>query len=384
MKHCPGCDAINLDSSLKCVRCRVELVSSRRGEKSDLDSESGAGISASLAPQSLARESFARVAAKDFQVEVQFLPKVSFALVYADVPVLTALRIKNHSKELARDILIKVSLAPDYSEPFTRSVPEIKPGESFELCGEEIVIPLHKDRFRAIRECERAALKVEILEDQEIRYANTWPLEVLPYNEWIIGQGTFHLLAQYVQPGQDAVKTILSKMKQVMKDPTLCGYQAGCQRVEAMVHGLYVALQELEITYINPPPSFDGQRIRDPDEILRHGRGTCLDLALLIAACFEQIGLHPLVPIFQGHAVAGVWLKEMAFANAWMPAEGANGKIQSGTPDLILFNSTTFTLRPKVDFEQSTREMEQCFSSMPFLGVVDVRRAREERILPLP
>jgi hypothetical protein len=391
MKRCPDCDAINLDSSLKCVRCRVELSGknettnqldsgSGSGMTNGGDSESGAGISASLAPESLARESFARVAAKDFQVEVQFLPKVSFALVYADVAVVSSIRITNHSKEPAKDVVIKVMLSPQYSDWFTRLVPEIRSGQTLELVGHEIVLPLLKDRFREIRECEKAALKVEIFEDQETRYANTWPVEILPYNEWIMGQGTFHLLAQHVRPGQDAVKTILSRMK----DPSLCGYQAGSGRVEEMVQGLYYALQGLEITYINPPPSFDGQRIRDPDEVLKHGRGTCLDLALLIASCLEQIGLHPLIPLFQGHAVAGVWLKEVAFDRAWMPAEGPDGQLRSGSPELMLFNSTTFALRPKVDFEQSTREMEQCFSSMPFLGVVDVRRAREERILPLP
>jgi hypothetical protein len=366
MKRCPSCNTINLDSSLSCVRCKEGF------------------LAAEARASSVSGNGFARVAARDFHVSVDLLKRVSFALVYADASIVKSLKIKNHSKEAARDILIKVSLSQEYGEPFLRSVPEILPGQSFELSGKEIILPLHKDRFMSISECERAALKVEILEDQEVRYANTWPIEMLPYNEWIIAKDSFQLLAQYVQPSQASVQKILSKTRDQMQNPSLSGYQEGPQKVLEISEALYQALEEFEITYINPPPSFDGQRIRSHDDVLKHARGTCLDLALLIAACFEGIGLHALVPIFEGHAAIGLWLGEFAFQSAWVPGSEFESFLDREAEQVFLFNSTTFASRPKAGIKESVAELEACMQSMCLLGVVDIKRAREERILPLP
>ena len=49
------------------------------------------------------------------------------------------------------------------------------------------------------------------------------------------------------------------------------------------------ALQQLNLTYVNPPASIEsqGQKIRLPGRMLEAGMGTCLDFALLMAGCFE-------------------------------------------------------------------------------------------------
>jgi hypothetical protein len=44
--------------------------------------------------------------------------------------------------------------------------------------------------------------------------------------------------------------------------------------------------------------------------VLTDGRGTCIDLALLIAACLELIGLHPVLFLLTGHAFVGYWTDE--------------------------------------------------------------------------
>src|SRR5690606_6072059 len=109
-----------------------------------------------------------------------------------------------------------------------------------------------------------------------------------------------------------------SLLQQWTGDPSLSGYQSKDRnRVAITTAAIYTALQRSGIRYINPPASFEesGQKIRTPDRVLENKLGTCLDLVVLAAACLEQAGLHPLLPILAGHAFAGVWLEDECFSD---------------------------------------------------------------------
>ena len=58
-----------------------------------------------------------------------------------------------------------------------------------------------------------------------------------------------------------------------------------------------------------------GQRVRLPHIVLEQKQGTCLDLAVLYAACLEAVGLFPLLFFIKEHAFAGCWLEEETFAD---------------------------------------------------------------------
>jgi hypothetical protein len=86
------------------------------------------------------------------------------------------------------------------------------------------------------------------------------------------------------------------------------------------------------LSYINPPSSPVwvpgsklpmGQRVRFPDEITEHKRGTCYDLALLFASCAEHFRVHGLVVIVPGHTFFGYWLNERQHHDFWTKTEGA-------------------------------------------------------------
>ncbi|MEV7034067.1 tetratricopeptide repeat protein [Streptomyces sp. NPDC093272] len=90
---------------------------------------------------------------------------------------------------------------------------------------------------------------------------------------------------------------------------------AGAGRVEQL-RSVYEAIRGAGITYAYPADagSSDGQVIRQPAEVLWHPRtGTCLDLALVLAAACLHAGLRPLVLILDSpypgrpaHAVVAV------------------------------------------------------------------------------
>src|SRR5690606_10229982 len=99
-------------------------------------------------------------------------------------------------------------------------------------------------------------------------------------------------------------------------DGTLHNYDnADPRRVWQQVAAVWNVLLALKLDYAYPPSSFErtGQKIRPPAVVLETRRATCLDSALLLAALFEQMQLHPLIVLEQGHAYVGVWLKRDGF-----------------------------------------------------------------------
>ena len=72
---------------------------------------------------------------------------------------------------------------------------------------------------------------------------------------------------------------------------------------------------DIGLAYVNPPPTYTAaaQRVRSPSAVLEERRGTCIDLAFLLASCWERIGLRPVLLLLKGHALPGYWRSEAAW-----------------------------------------------------------------------
>ena len=89
-----------------------------------------------------------------------------------------------------------------------------------------------------------------------------------------------------------------------------------CKYIDAQVRAIWWALvHDYAIGYINPPPSFveNEQRLRTPSEVVQGKRGTCIDLALLLAACLEYIEIYPVIFLLRDHAFPGYWRSEPGY-----------------------------------------------------------------------
>src|SRR5262249_31677725 len=142
------------------------------------------------------------------------------------------------------------------------------------------------------------------------------PLVALARNEWGGARFMPELLAAFVTPNDPALQVLMKEASRLLeaagRPGSLEGYQARSRkRCWEMVSALGAALSRRGLTYAEPPASFghEGQKIRLPAMVLEQGLGTCLDLALLFAAAVEQAGLHPLIVLTEGHALAGAWLQ---------------------------------------------------------------------------
>lgn len=194
---------------------------------------------------------------------------------------------------------------------------------------EDIKVPLAWDYLRSIRETLRTTLYVNITrEDGQIVHEKTYPIELSPLEAWSDTDQHRIWLPSFVLPRDPVVARIIEQAGRYLiaiADDTTVGfdgyqsvgieYDNPYAAVDQQVRSIWTALLlEAPLTYSNPPPGFlkQTQRLRSPSEIYKVKHGTCIDLALLLAACFEYVNIRSTLFLIDGHAFPGYWRSEAA------------------------------------------------------------------------
>lgn len=318
-------------------------------------------------------------------------PALNYAFQQNAIPVVKELRFQNDGVA-RKDLVIRVSSEPAFAAPTETRIQSVDANGEFRVSP--LDLKLSPGYLAELNEKVAGWLKVEVLEGDTVLCARSEPVTLLACHEWCGLVSLPEILAAFILPNDPAIMPILSRASDLLRASTgraaLNGYQdKSRKRAWEQVASIYKAVGELGLRYINPPASFEntGQKVSFPARILAERFGTCLDLSLLVAACCERAGLHPLVLMHEGHAYAGCWLEERTFPDA--AAEGADAlqhcrKLE--TEQMITVFETTIIASEAPgqlgDAERSARAHLQ--TEKPFRLALDVRRARIARIVPLP
>ncbi len=193
--------------------------------------------------------------------------------------------------------------------------------------AERVVLPLGSELLRRRGEMIRGTVEITVSLGPKQVFHLFDSIELPPCDEWKDDDAGRRFLPSFIFPRDPAVRDILSAAQPFLRaltdDPIagFDGYQGsfvgdGVAAVNCQLRAIWTALQTTwRLDYVNPPPAYIGgiQRLRTPEEILRARRGTCIELALLLCACWEHIGVYPVIVLIPGHAFAGYWSSEMAW-----------------------------------------------------------------------
>ena len=259
------------------------------------------------------------------QLRIELSRRINFAMQQNDVPIISAVHVDNASDAPLHDVRLRIAAEPDFAAPVEQRIAAVAPRSTYTL--EAVDLVLSPRVLGELTERVRGELRFELVQGDQPLAACAEPVELLARDEWSGLTALPEVLAAFVLPNHPAVEQLLRAAADVLAqwtgDPALSGYQSrDPKRVYTMAAAIYTALQARGITYVNPPASFEaqGQRIRLPDRILEARLATCLDLAVLTAACLEQAGLNPLLVVVQGHAFVGVWLQPDVLSWPWLEA----------------------------------------------------------------
>ncbi len=343
------------------------------------------------------------VKAKDLKVKIVYEPMFNYFLVHLGDQLVKSITVTNNGNTATPNLLVTVKLSPDdYAGEWTQTIPSIGAGKSVTL--RNIHIPIRHKAFKEVEERLSAALVVTIKDSKETLYASTSKVDILAFNEWFLDPENIENLCAFVRPNSAAVKKIVSmsrkRLKEVSGIDSFEDYQAGDpMRVLAMLTAIHRTMnKDLDIGYITVPASFEkGQKIRSHDDVLKYKQGTCLDLAVLEAAIWENAGLHPVIIIIPGHAFVACWLKRKNYPAGINVIQNAGSAKKVMAPvsahDLLIMNSTTVTNDGERGmFKRAVLEgnaiVASCLKKGKWLIFIDVSKCRRNKdgksVKPLP
>lgn len=319
---------------------------------------------------------------------------INFAFQQNAIPVVKELLISNDSVP-RKDLTIRITTEPQFAAPAEIRLQSLAAMAEHRMAP--IDLKLNPSFLAELNERLTGLLRIEVIEARGesepavVVQTVTESISLLAHNEWCGLVALPEILAAFVLPNDPAVMPLLGRAAEMLGVSTgrtaLNGYQdKSRKRVWEQVAAIYKAIAELRLRYISPPASFEttGQKVRFPSDIVTQRFGTCVDLALLFAACCEQVGLHPLLLMHQGHMYAGCWLEERTLPE---PSIDDLQQIRKLAADALItvFETTIVTDEDPGNLSDAERlARPHLETELPFRIALDVRRSRIARIHPLP
>lgn len=368
-------------------------------------------------------------AANALDVKIRPLERLNYGLMHNRGPMFEAFEIRNRDERRRVDgVQVEVELfAGTERLPYCTTLVVDNAPVSVD---DKVFIPLTSSLVRSLKESVRASLRVKVsIGPHEGVFEDSYRVTLLPTDEWVDNDPDRQWLPSFVLPQDPAVDQILAAARPYLTfladSPSagFDGYQSidpdaedPNQGVDWQVEAIWSALCAVPLGYINPPPTYSeqSQRLRFPSRILKSGDGTCIDLALFMASCLEQVNIYPVVFLLDDHAFPGYWRSDTSWdefinmrnvealrAEAIEKLTEKSGTVDQQYPwvfpapfhaeimkqiekgNLVPLETVWITTRSKFAEAQDTG-WENLLKPSEFCGLVDITLAREFDVTPLP
>jgi len=327
-------------------------------------------------------------------------------------------------------VTVRLQIGPDFY-PFERRA-ELSVHQTAIDLASEIVISLTSDLVRAVRDQIQTTLFIEVSHKDHVFYSRTHRMLLLPIDEWVDDDYGRPWLPSFVLPRDPAIRQVIDAAQRylvALEDDAgagFDGYQSVemsdgdpaevCESVDLQVRAIWSALMlDFPLAYINPPPTFTdkSQRIRTPSDTMAGRRGTCIDLAVLLAACLEYVDIHPAIVLLSGHAFPAYWRHSdylerfmsgqdvrlpardekldpdyvsalLGQGGRWSLGKGHYKEIVQAIEDGKLVPLETVLLTNRTSFGDAVEEGRQNFLDVDdFDSLLDINRARTDPVRPI-
>jgi serine/threonine protein kinase len=326
----------------------------------------------------LAPPGWHRVRSGGLTLDLEVVGAISASLLHAGLPIVRRLVARNRGQSARPAGRVELSLPPWFG-PVTVEVPPLEPGAS-----QMLTLPPISPGYDVLEgQIERARRRLAIEIDGVAPRGEPVECWLLPHNEWSTLAEHRTALASFVLPNHPAVAALAVEVTAAVNPDA---------RAEQIIGALFeVMAGRWQIAYRLEPPHWaaDSQKVRLPHQVLlddagRRGEGTCLDLALLFAACLENLGLQAVVAIID----VGQWWH--ALVGCWDPPEPALETLRfdaRALMDRAIWVDPTCASRDeriRRPFAAARTEAERTFVEGSLIFALDVAAARNDGITPLP
>ena len=359
------------------------------------------------------------------QIDIQIRKRLNYSLLHNDTGGLfEKFEFRKDKRGVLRDVSIEAVLyLGSESHPYNS---RLMLENYLTKVEDQIKIPLTSSIIRSVSEPLQTSLFVKVAIGNKIIYQRTSRVTLLPADEWKDTDADRVWLPSFILPRDPAVNQIIDRaQKHLMtladsRNKSFDGYQSfdpnhpeTMKDIDLQVRALWATVVgDFGIRYINPPPSYSkqGQRLRTPTQILKNRYGTCIDLALLFAACLEYIDIYPVIFLLDGHAFSGYWRSDQRYRNFIDANQNDDEEVtilestsqsRESSPWVFPFDSyrevineidkdflyplETTAIAGHGSFKDAIKDgKEQLTARTNFHALIDISLARSEFITPLP
>lgn len=281
----------------------------------------------------------------DVRCDIVPEPELNYVVLHNAQPLFR--RFELYCDDFERAGPVDVEVAVHLGDEQARFHKRVVMAHARETLKDVIHVPLTAELARGVHEAINTSLQVRVSQGAKVLYHDSHRLRLLPADQWPDNRRDGPWLPSFVLPRDPAVVQAVQQAQRynrVLRDDPTAGFEgyqcvpgdawrdgsaideAQLCGVDRQVEALWATLlHDWQLGYINPPPSYsnalDSQRLRMPSAVLAGRAGTCIDLALLFAACLELVDIYPVVFLLEGHALPG-WWRHPSYREDYMQMKG--------------------------------------------------------------
>ena len=200
------------------------------------------------------------------KVQCDYLPLINFAIQQNGASVIHQLSIENTTPAPLKDIQVQITTEPTFGNAVPIAVEQIPANSS--ICLSSFNLTLSANYFTQLTERLSGNLKIEITSEAVSVFSQTYPIDILAYDQWGGINVLPEMLAAFITPNHTAIVPIIKRAASILgqwtDNPSLDEYQSRTpDRVRKQMAAIYTAITEQQIIYSTIPASFEeyGQRV---------------------------------------------------------------------------------------------------------------------------
>lgn len=192
-------------------------------------------------------------------------------------------------------------------------------------------------------------------------------------------------LAVACMPQQPIVEHLLGLVSELLRRnghaPELLSYaHADSARLSAQAAALWNVLLGLRLSALPAQANNHAQPWQTPEQLIETRRASPLECALLCAALFERMGLHPLLLVEKETVFSGVWMQAERFPSVCND-DVVQLRKRVQLREIVVFDSALLTQGQS--FREAIRLAQQrLLRDESFVLALDIASARQRRLLP--
>lgn len=313
---------------------------------------------------------------------------IGYADYFNRVPLFLTFQVANAGSDAIEDVDVTLESSDGLILPYTKHL-DVLPFESaVEIAAENVVSPLY---LTEVSEISVSYLTMRVVHGKEVLCEAKAEVTVLPFDYWCGRGGNASLLSCFCRPKIADCLRVLAEAQEILKKWNVpCewkGYQEGDKnKIRQIAAAIYAVIKKRAVEKSAAEYDYDGPvPVGDITKILKNKVSTSFELALFVSSCFECAGLHPVLAVGERSVSCGAWLYDNCFSESVSDDAVLLQKyISGGINNVSMFDIEDAFAGRNVNYTVSEKHFAEKLASGYYDTVIDVKRCRLGRILPLP